>query len=146
MSLKLPKNIEVELVYAWMDGSLVYEFPRLRKKDADMDEAEKLAGQGRKMKPSSRLAKLLVNVQHVNADGQVVPEANRLVEGRREGEGAEAFADRIERTFSSEEFQELAEDALLYRLNAIYPRALFRSGADSRVAVNLGSEKGAAGA
>ncbi len=123
--MNLAKFIEVELAYSTIPEPIVFIFPRLRRKDSELDEREKMLGKGRKFKPSERLAELVEDI-HGAPD----------LESRKADESEAEWRNRVARVFGSEDGQEIAEDALLMRLNGVFPRALFRSSASGRVGVD----------
>ncbi len=55
MGIQIPKYVEVQLDYPYLERPVVYKFPRLRKRDAQMDEQERALGGGRKMTSAVRL-------------------------------------------------------------------------------------------
>ena len=92
------------------------------------EERERLLGQGRKMKPATRLASLVEDVRGFEAMG---------LDPRREGEDIADYRIRVVEFFSSEDGQELAEHAVLYRGLAVSPQSTFRGGPNSGMAEHL---------
>lgn len=125
-SSNVPRTVTVELTYSYMDEPISYEFPRLRKRDAEIDEQERLFGGGKKMKPSERLAAMVTNIRGWSD-----------FDPRGEGETDIQFRGRVLAFFKREEMEEYAEDALLYRVSAVFPQATFRRGTDSGLAVDI---------
>ncbi len=135
---KIPKYIEVTLEYPYLDGAVIYKFPRMRRKDAMLDEQERALGQGRKLSAAVRLGGLLEDAHGWEGMG---------LEPRGEDEPAAAWTQRVASFFSSDEMLEFAEDALVYRQAAIYPASTFRRPEDSGLAVDIrGTEGGQRGA
>lgn len=128
MNLKLPASVEVELDYPYLENPVVYTFPLRQKRDAELEERERLLGQGRKMKPANRLAALVENIQGFEKLG---------LDARRDGEDLDDFRHRVAEFFSTEDGQELAEHAVLYRGLAVSPQSKFRGGPNSGLAVNI---------
>lgn len=132
MNLKLPASVEVELDYPYLENPVVYTFPLRQKRDAELEERERLLGQGKKIKPANRLAALVEDVKGFEALG---------LDSRREGEDIVDFRNRVAEFFSSEDGQELAEHAILYRGLAVSPQSKFRGGPNSSVAEHIRSEE-----
>jgi len=128
MALKsLPKFVEVELAYPYMDSPVTYRFPRLRKKDVELDRLERLKGDGHKENPAVRLAGLVEDIRGLEEFG---------FEPRSENESDGQFGTRVMTFFNNEDMQEIAEHALIFRTEAVFPRTTFRSGTDSSLAVD----------
>lgn len=128
MSLKLPASVEVELKYPYLESALVYVFPLRQQGDAALEERERLFGNGRKMKPAERLASLVEDIHGFEPMG---------LKPRGAVEDLSVFRSRVAEFFSSEDGQELAEHAMLYRGLAVSPTSIFRGGANSGVAEHL---------
>ncbi len=133
MGIQIPKYVEVQLDYPYLERPVVYKFPRLRKRDAQLDEQERALGGGRKMTSAVRLAGLLENAEGWEDHG-LAP--------RGDGESAPAWSQRVALFFASEEMQEFAEDALLYRVAAVFPASTFRRTQDSGLAVDIRGAEG----
>lgn len=146
MGFKTPPNfIESELDYPYLtkmvtddEGNEVevlekftYKFPRLRKKDAEVDASERREGKGYKANPAERLSKIVENVSGWEDYG--LPSR-----GADEAEGV--FRQRVLTFFSPENMQEYAEHALLARTAGVFPNHSFRSSAPSGL-VQLGSRR-----
>jgi len=131
---KIPKSIEVILDYPYLERPLVYTFPRLRKRDAQMDERERALGGGKKLTPAVRLAGLVENVQGWEDEG---------LPPRDEAETEQAWIQRVALFFSPDDLQEFAEDALMYRVAGVYPASTFRRSQGGGLAVDIrGAEAG----
>lgn len=124
---QFPKFVEVGLKYSFLENDIVYSFLRLRKKDAELDEQEKMLGGGQKFSMAQRLAHL---VEDINGFPNFEP---RNYDGESEAE----WRQRVLTFFSTEENLEMAEDALVGRQNAIYPKPTFRRPQNSGLEVNL---------
>jgi hypothetical protein len=131
--MKLPKLVEVELYDRFLDETIVYVFPRRRQRDADLDEREKMLGNGRKMSAAERLSQLVENIQGLESHG-LAP--------RGQDEEEAIWRLRVLTFFRNEDGQELAEDALLSRVSAIYPQSMFRGTSDTGLEVDTHGAQG----
>jgi hypothetical protein len=111
----LPASIAVELQYPYMDHVVVYTFPRLRKKDAELEDTQRKLG-GRKLTPAERFVHVVENVEGWPG-----------LDPKRESETTGEFKSRVLNYFNNEDMQEFAEDALAYRFAAVSPAHTFRS-------------------
>lgn len=128
MSFKgLPKFVEVELSYPYLSGPVTYKFPRLRKKDVELDRLERLKGNGHKENPAVRLSGLIEDVHGWEEYG---------FEPRGADEMDGQWRQRVITFFNNEDMQECAEHALIYRTEAIFPAHTFRSTTDSGIQVD----------
>lgn len=132
MRLKLPGSVGVELKYPYLESPIVYVFPLRQARDAELEERERLFGNGRKMKPADRLAALVEDVQGLESLG---------LAARGPGEDLGQFRSRVAEFFSSEDGQELAEHAVLYRGLAVSPQSTFCGSPDSQLAVDIRSQE-----
>lgn len=126
LSDRIPKFLEVEVKYSYLEDSIIYVFPRLRKLDAELDEKERLLGQGKKLKSSERLSFLVENIYGFPG-----------FEQRGENEPKAEFQKRVMLYFANEEGEEFAEDAIICRLNSVYPHSFHRGRANYRMEVDL---------
>lgn len=132
MSFKtLPPTVSVELSYPYMiedgGGPVTYVFPRLRKKDVEMEKAQARRGDGTKDSAAVRLAGIVENIFGWEEYG-LLP--------RQKGESVGGFRQRVIAFFDNEEYQENAEHALVYRSEAIFPVRTFPSVQDSSVQID----------
>jgi hypothetical protein len=121
----VPKFIEVELDYSWCENPIVFVFLRRRKKDAELEDRERMLGDGKKLKPATKLARLVENIKGFPG-----------LDPRGLEEAEEAYRTRVETFFTNEDGQEFAEDALLYKQAAVFPRLLFRGTENHSLEVN----------
>lgn len=146
MGLKtLPKFIEAELEYSYMtkvvtddEGNettvpetIVYKFPRLRKRDVEVDANERRTGNGFKFTSAMRLSKIVEDITGWESYGFPSKGAD---------EALGVFRQRIVTFFDNEDMQEYAEHALLARSAGAYPTSTFRSSSSGSL-VQLGSRR-----
>jgi hypothetical protein len=125
----LPKYLDVELRYSYLDGPVTYKFPRRRAKDAAADEQERMLGEGRKLSPAQRLSRVVEDITGWEAYG---------FEPRGEDEAEGQWRLRVVAFFDNDEMQEYAEEALAGRTVGVNPSPRFRSSSDRRLAVDAG--------
>jgi hypothetical protein len=126
----IPKYVEIELIYPYLETPIIYVFERRRKKDADMEDRERMMGDGKRMTPANKMSQLIENIVGF-------PEFDPR---DFEKESEQEFRERVFRFFNNEDGQEFAEDALLGRQVSVSPKPLFRSVENNRVEVNMGGD------
>jgi hypothetical protein len=130
--LNVPKYIEIELKYSFLEEPVLILFLRRRKKEADLEEKERMLGDGIKLDTATKLSQLVENI--VGFPG---------LEPRGDGEDEQVYRTRVFAHFNNPDGLEFAEDFILAKQAAVSPRYSFRSSATNRVEVNArGKEAG----